>query len=92
MVTKLKRYSVSLPHDLETFIEKEAEFNRRPISNQIIYILDMYLKEKKKELDFFRPQLREAGQSQEPQHFVTPSPPVIEHLYKTRENLDREKT
>lgn len=92
MPTKLKRYSVSLPIDLETMIEKEADFTRRPVSNQIVYILDMWFAEKKKELDYFRPtRLREVERS-EAQIFETPALPHAEHVSKLRESLGREKS
>ena len=91
MVTKLKRYNVTFSPELQTLIEKEAQFQHRDVSRQITFILDKYFLERKNELDFFRPELREAERTSQPQHFETPVVPALEHLYKLRENVDREK-
>lgn len=93
MSTKLRRIQVSLPMDLETMIEKEAEFSRRPVSNQIVYILDQWFGERKKELDYFRPtRLHEAKPADGAQFFQTPVSPQEEHLSKIREKLGRDST
>jgi hypothetical protein len=77
---------VSLPTDLQPLLEKEAAFNRRPVANQIIYILDFYFSEKKKELEYFRSnQLGEAGQGPEPPFYQTPLAPERTHLSKLKE-------
>jgi hypothetical protein len=93
MVTKLKRYTVNLNMDLETFIEKEAQFNKRPVANQIVYILDQFRVQKLNELEFYRPSpLHAAKAGDEPQYFQTPSVQPEERLSKLREKLGRDQT
>lgn len=91
MPTKLKRYSVSLPEDIQIFIEKEASLKRRPVANQIMWILDQWCEERKRELDHFRPSPL-PGERKAPPVFETPSPLPSEQVSKLRESLGRERS
>lgn len=92
MSTKLKRYSVSLPEQIQSLIEKDAAFNRRPVANQIMWILDQWFMERKKELDYFTPtQLAEEGRPKVPV-FGTKDRPDTELASKIHDVLGREKS
>lgn len=43
MPTKRKRYSVSLPREIQDIIEKDACINRRKVANQIMWVLDQWM-------------------------------------------------
>jgi hypothetical protein len=79
--------------DMETFIEKEAAYNRRAVATQILFIIDEYRRKKLSELEFFRPKPQLAGRVEdEVQSFETPSAPHPEHVSKFREKLGRDST
>ncbi len=95
MPTKLKRYTVTLPPDLETMVEKDSELNRRPVANQMVWILTQYYEERKREADLFSPsQLREARQadSRSTPVFRTADPLPAESSSKSRESMGRGKS
>ena len=92
MATKLRRIQVNLSIDLETMLEKTAAFSGRPISSQIVMILEDWALEKKRELDYFRPaQLHEAARS-EAQVFETHRPQHAAELSKLRDSLGKERS
>lgn len=92
MPTKLKRYSVSLPEEIQVLLEKDSTFNRRPVANQIMWILDQWYNKRKEELDYFRPQLHEAKPSESPQFFQTASEPAKASVSKLRAKLGQDNT
>jgi hypothetical protein len=91
MPTNLKRYSVSFPKEIQEILEKDASFNQRPVANQILWVLDRWYAERKKELDYFRPSPQREGKK-EPPVFETPSPLHSEQVSKLHAALDRERS
>lgn len=92
MPTKLKRVTVNVPDELYSMIHKDALFNRRPEANQVLWILDQWYAERKREMEFFKPsQQREAKRPDVPV-FETPTLLQTERVSKLRAQLDREKS
>lgn len=91
MPTKLKRYSITLPEEIQGVVEKDAYFNRRPVANQVLWVLDQWYAERKKEMDYFRPVPQLEGR-RAPPVFETPSLPEPGRASKLRASLDRERS
>ncbi len=86
MPTKLPRLSVTFPVSLYETIKKDSELNRRSESNQVIWVLDQYYAERRKEADLFTPtRLREAGPAPRAPIYVQPDQPRSEPSLKPRE-------
>lgn len=93
MPTKRPRLNVSFPEQrFYDTVLRDATVNRRSMSDQIVWILDQYYSERKKEADLFTATpLREAKHSDVPV-FETPPQHSAERVLKIRANLDREKS
>lgn len=93
MPTKLKRYMVSLPEDLQGMLEKEADVNRRPVANQILWIMDQYYSTRKREANLFTPiPLGEVRRADDTPSFETPVLRDAEQISKIRASVGRDKS
>lgn len=91
MPTKLPRVYVSFPPELYAMVKKDSEISRRSESNQVIWILDQYYSERRREADLFATQkLREARGPGGPV-FETPDQLPTERVSKLRVSGDQEK-
>ncbi len=91
MSTKLKRFTIVCPADLQRMIEREAELNQRPISNQLVWNLYNYYREKKQAADVFMPQLLAEERRQVP-YFEPADQPEAEQPLKHRESKGGDRT
>ncbi len=92
MPTNLKRHNVTFPAAIYATIEKDAEFNERSISGQIIFILKEWYSEKQKEADFFRATPLHEAKRHEAPVFETPGPTHAPPLSKIHTSGGQEKS
>lgn len=88
MPTKLKRFTISFPPEIQKLIEDDSTLNGRTISNVVVWNLKKFYEEQKRQADLFKPQQLEEEQRQVP-YFETPNQPDVVQPSKTRASKGR---
>jgi len=93
MTSKLKRIQVTFPNDLFALIEEDSDRECRSLSSQVVWIMDRYYSDRKRQADLFTsPRLRVASKPDQTPVYRMEEEPVVEAQENIRRQLGQEKT